>query len=147
MHRDPSPGRTRPAARSRGLSPHALLGLTPRPRRLVLRVLLGLALGLFVLGSFASGWFFLSRAVVPAQAPAREELVGADTNWVAGAPSRGTSAALPTKAPSDPRYAFLLLGCGGEGYDGAYLTDSIIDNPSEGSDFARSRRQRLIMVY
>ena len=131
MHRDPRPGKN---------------SLTPRPRRLVLRVLLGLALGLFVLGSFASGWFFLSRAVVPAQALAREKLVGADTGSVVGAPSGGAPT-IPTKAPSDPRYAFLLLGCGGEGHDGAYLTDSIIDNPSEGSDFARSRRQRLIMVY
>ena len=110
MHKDSGPGRNR---------------RTSRPRELVLRALLGLALTLFVAGGFASGWFFLSRASSLAQAPSREKLVGADTGSVVGAPSGGTSA-LPARQPSDPRYAFLLLGYGGGGHDGAYLTDSMM---------------------
>src|SRR5206468_3475833 len=36
-----------------------------------------------------------------------------------------TPIALPTADVADARYAFLLLGYGGGGHDGAYLTDSM----------------------
>jgi LCP family protein required for cell wall assembly len=39
---------------------------------------------------------------------------------------RATFAPVPTQAPSDPRFAVLLLGYGGGNHDGAYLTDSMM---------------------
>jgi polyisoprenyl-teichoic acid--peptidoglycan teichoic acid transferase len=50
---------------------------------------------------------------------------------VASGTSTGTATEIgitpvPTKTASDQRWAFLLLGYGGEGHDGGYLTDSIM---------------------
>lgn len=54
-----------------------------------------------------------------------EKRVGADTaSVVASAPAEVAS--LPAKEASDPRFAFLLLGYGGGGHEGGYLTDSIV---------------------
>jgi LCP family protein required for cell wall assembly len=54
--------------------------------------------------------------------------VGAVTEPIKDAsPSAGqTPIALPTANVADSRYAFLLLGYGGGGHDGAYLTDSMM---------------------
>lgn len=54
--------------------------------------------------------------------------VGAEVAPVSGpeASASPTLAPMPTASTSDSRYAFLLLGFGGEGHDGAYLTDSIM---------------------
>ena len=54
-----------------------------------------------------------------------EKKVGADTVSVV-APAPVEAASLPTKEASDPRFAFLLLGYGGGGHEGGYLTDSIV---------------------
>ena len=106
---------------------------TSQRRRVIVRGGLSLAMVIFVIGSFWSGWFFLSQAASYLVASAHplvpntgsERRAGADT---ASVPDGGSEAAsgVPSKAPSDPRYAFLLLGYGGGGHDGAYLTDSIM---------------------
>lgn len=54
---------------------------------------------------------------------------GADTVSVPApkaSPSPKPLAVTPTVVPNDSRYAFLLLGYGGNGHDGAYLTDSMM---------------------
>ena len=57
--------------------------------------------------------------------PSSESKAGADTTSVVGQlpPS---SLQLPKKEAADPRYAFLLLGYGGGGHEGAYLSDSMM---------------------
>lgn len=82
------------------------------PRKLLLGAGLGVALGLIVVVGFFAGLFFLSR--------------GGD---FPGAPAAGSAqlpAGVPGRQPSDPRFAFLLMGYGGAGHDGAYLTDSMM---------------------
>jgi len=106
--------------------------LTTHRRGLALRAGLGLVMALFVVGSFYSGWFFLSQAAShlvatahPISGQGSEKRAGADTASVLdGNPEAAVG--VPGKEASDPRYAFLLLGYGGGGHDGAYLTDSIM---------------------
>lgn len=102
-----------------------------RPRRLALWAALGVAAALFVAGGIYAGSFFLSHsdtiselAKASAQAVA-ERLAGADTASVRGN-GPGDGLGVPSKQASDPRFAFLLMGYGGGGHDGAYLTDSIM---------------------
>jgi LCP family protein required for cell wall assembly len=69
-------------------------------------------------------------ALAPATPPPAEvkQVVGADTAPVA-APTPlvvPTPVPLPTAPPADSRFAILLLGYGGGGHDGAYLTDSMM---------------------
>jgi LCP family protein required for cell wall assembly len=54
--------------------------------------------------------------------------VGADAVSVPAPTTEASraSAAVPAEVTNDPRYAFLLLGYGGAGHDGAYLTDSMM---------------------
>jgi len=67
--------------------------------------------------------------------PDAKTQIGADTNSVvaAASPLPPTPAPVPTLPTGDQRFAFLLLGYGGSGHDGAYLTDSmmvvIVDPP------------------
>ena len=63
--------------------------------------------------------------------PSKSEVkqkVGADSASVAAptAVNAQAAAAVPADAANDPRYAFVLLGYGGAGHDGAYLSDSMI---------------------
>ncbi len=75
----------------------------------------------------------IAVAPAPTPTPSRSEAtpkVGAEVISVA-APSPASSATpvvatVPTSVPADPRYAFLLMGYGGAGHDGAYLTDSLM---------------------
>lgn len=63
----------------------------------------------------------------------REKNIGADSPSVIGPVSEGQDG-IPGKSASDPRRSFLLLGYGGAGHDGAYLTDSMmfaISDPSQ----------------
>ena len=105
--------------------------LTNNQRSLTVRVGLGLLMALFVVGSFCSGWFFLSQATShlaaaqPLPNSGSEKRAGADTPSVSDTGSEA-AVSVPGKQASDPRYAFLLLGYGGGGHDGAYLTDSIM---------------------
>jgi LCP family protein required for cell wall assembly len=62
--------------------------------------------------------------------------VGASTAPIQGATPapQQTPIPLPTVTAGDPRFAFLLLGYGGGGHDGAYLTDSmmvVVVDPSQ----------------
>jgi LCP family protein required for cell wall assembly len=66
-------------------------------------------------------------AVTPA--PARTATKsGVDSVSVPGPSAEATAApvVVPSEAGTDSRYAFLLLGYGGQGHDGAYLTDSMM---------------------
>jgi LCP family protein required for cell wall assembly len=120
-----------PADKNRDLA----IGKQLARRSLTLWGGLGLAMALFVFGSFYSGWFFVSQAAGRLVAAANAELTqtgtgsekqaGADTSSVQGG-GEGEVAGVPGKQTSDPRYAFLLLGYGGGGHDGAYLTDSMM---------------------
>jgi len=58
----------------------------------------------------------------------RQKKAGADTLPVVDSTpkAQATPVPSPTAVPTDPRYAFLLLGYGGAGHDGAYLTDSMM---------------------
>ncbi|MCL4465918.1 MAG: LCP family protein [Chloroflexi bacterium] len=63
----------------------------------------------------------------------QEQRSGADTSSVV-ATAPADTVPLPQKAASDPRYAFLLMGYGGGGHEGAYLSDSmmvVIVDPSQ----------------
>lgn len=63
----------------------------------------------------------------------REKKAGADTSSVID-DTPGEGLGIPSKTAADPRFAFLLLGYGGGGHEGGYLTDSIvvaIANPSQ----------------
>ena len=88
-----------------------------------------MGVALFVAGSLYSGLFFLSHVddvlVVSGPNANRERMAGADSASVLDSKSRGTTD-IPNRQASDPRFAFLLLGYGGGGHDGAYLTDSIM---------------------
>ncbi|HUX85946.1 MAG TPA: LCP family protein [Chloroflexota bacterium] len=57
-----------------------------------------------------------------------QKKAGADTLPVVDSTPKvqATLVPTPTVVPTDPRYAFLLLGYGGAGHDGAYLTDSMM---------------------
>ncbi len=106
-----------------------------QPKRLVLWAALGVLAALFVAGAIVSGMFFLSNSDAVSQLAKAiaqgEKAVGADTASVQGTDGGGD---LPTKQASDPRFAFLLMGYGGAGHDGAYLTDSmmvVIVDPSQ----------------
>ena len=110
---------------------HGTGSLAGNQRSLAVRLGLGFVMVLFVIGSFGSGWFFLSQtasrlaAAQPLPNSGSEKRAGADT---ASVPDGNSEAAVsvPAKQASDPRYAFLLLGYGGGGHDGAYLTDSMM---------------------
>lgn len=102
-----------------------------RPGRLT-GGLLGVAVVLFVAGSVVCGLFFLTKISDVlglsgrfSPSSAEEKAAGADTGSVAGS-SQPSPNGVPTKQASDPRYAFLLMGYGGAGHDGPYLTDSMI---------------------
>lgn len=100
---------------------------TNRPRSLFLRAILGMALAFFVVGGFLAGLFFLTHLgdLVGTPAPSRANQGDGIVN--PGASSASPSVlGLPTRQTSDPRFAFLLMGYGGAGHDGAYLTDSMI---------------------
>ncbi len=95
-------------------------------------VLLGAAMVVFVAGSIFCGLFFLSKVGdilgwdgVSPQGSMGEKQAGAETGSVAGG-TQGSPGGVPARQASDPRYAFLLLGYGGAGHDGAYLTDSMM---------------------
>ena len=100
---------------------------TSGPRRIFLRAVLGVALALFVVGGFLAGLFFLTHlSVLTGTAPPPPETQpGAAVNSSGGA-APPAALGLPAKQASDPRFAFLLMGYGGAGHDGAYLTDSMI---------------------
>ena len=106
-------------------------GLSGNQHSVASRVGLGFVMALFVLGSFCSGWFFLSKATSrlaaanPVPNTGSEKRAGADIPSVPDSTSE-SAASVPAKQASDPRYAFLLLGYGGGGHDGAYLTDSMM---------------------
>lgn len=58
-----------------------------------------------------------------------EKNMGADVSSIPASSPNGTVPAvnpLPTAASNQGRYAFLLMGYGGGGHDGAYLTDSLM---------------------
>lgn len=105
--------------------------LSTHGRRLVVGAAMSLATLLFVVGSFYSGWFFVTHAAdrlpttLTPPIPGREKLTGADTISVQGG-SSAEQAGVPTKEASDPRFAFLLLGYGGGAHDGSYLSDSMV---------------------
>jgi LCP family protein required for cell wall assembly len=63
-------------------------------------------------------------ADTPTPEPAPEKRLGADTASLIDPSVEAVDT--PTPAPVDGRYAFLLLGYGGAGHDGAYLTDSVM---------------------
>lgn len=69
--------------------------------------------------------------VTPTPSPSvakRQKKAGADTVSVVDSTpqAKDTPVPVPTEKVTDPRYAFLLLGYGGGGHDGAYLTDSMM---------------------
>ncbi|HLZ07623.1 MAG TPA: LCP family protein, partial [Chloroflexota bacterium] len=57
-----------------------------------------------------------------------QKKVGADSVSIAAPTTENAqdAAAIPSELANDTRYAFLLLGYGGAGHDGAYLSDSMI---------------------
>src|SRR5690606_4151528 len=125
-----------PAARS--------LALKALQARLALKGLVGLAMFLFISGGVCSGLVFLSRTTSlldPWLANRQHARVTSEQLRQAGLVPVATvqdvpadQAAVPGRSTSDPRFAFLLLGYGGIGHEGAYLTDSIvvaIANPEE----------------
>ncbi len=118
---------------------HDTTASAKRARTLALWTAFGAVATLFTVGGIYSGLFFLSNSS-PIPEPANntakamgEKLAGADAPSVQGS-EQGSNPDLPAKQPSDPRFAFLLMGYGGGGHDGAYLTDSmmvVIVDPSE----------------
>ena len=98
-----------------------------RPRGFFVRAALGVALAFFVVGGFLAGLFFLTHLSVflGTSTPSPQEPSGVDFGS-SGATAPPSVLGLPTKQASDPRFAFLLMGYGGAGHDGAYLTDSMI---------------------
>jgi LCP family protein required for cell wall assembly len=71
----------------------------------------------------------VARTATPTPARADPEVkVGADAVSVPAPTTEASraNAAVPVEVTNDPRYAFLLLGYGGAGHDGAYLTDSMM---------------------
>lgn len=87
---------------------------------LVLLVINGLSLALIIGKTNHNG-----TRQDPNLAPGLEREIGAETTSVKGdvPPERME---VPREIPSDPRFAFLLLGYGGIEHEGAYLTDSIV---------------------
>ncbi len=102
-------------------------GTAARTRKLLLAGFLILLLALFFGGSLYAGALFIFAVgnVEDRVEPLRETVTGAEANSVEGAPSQ-EAATIPSKEPSDSRFAFLLMGYGGAGHDGAYLTDSMM---------------------
>ena len=110
-------------------------------RHVALWAIVGLVAGLFVVGSIYSGMIFLSNTDTVSQV-VKDSLVAQDQKSIGPdsfpAKDIGIDAGtpLPVKDVSDPRFAFLLMGYGGGGHDGAYLTDSmmvVIVDPSRKS--------------
>ena len=107
----------------------------PRPdvrhRKIIVLGALALAMALFVGGAFYSGLFFLSHAddiselAKPSARAEEQKMADVDSPPVVG-DAAGSGASVPSKQASDPRLAFLLMGYGGGGHDGAYLTDSMM---------------------
>ena len=100
-------------------------------RTVALWIAFGAVAVIFIVGGIYSGLFFLSNsgaisALAKNTAEAMQErLAGADAPSVEGSEG-GAGGDVPSKQPSDPRFAFLLMGYGGDGHDGAYLTDSMM---------------------
>lgn len=95
--------------------------------RILLRAAIGVALAIFVVGGFVAGLFFLTHlnAFLGTSAPPSQQ-PGTTADSPGGAAAPPAILGLPSKQASDPRFAFLLMGYGGTGHDGAYLTDSMI---------------------
>lgn len=100
------------------------------PVRFTTRVALGVVAAVLILGAIGAALALQAHNTSTSpenqlSAEEREKKAGADTtSVVVDAPAE--SLTLPTKAASDPRFAFLLLGYGGGGHEGGYLTDSIV---------------------
>ena len=95
--------------------------------RIVFHAAIGVALAIFVVGGFVAGLFFLTHLngfLGSSASPSEQPGTTLDPSGGAGAPPAVLG--LPAKQSSDPRFAFLLMGYGGAGHDGAYLTDSMI---------------------
>lgn len=115
------------------------------------RVILSAALGLVIFALGLVPFYLLTpvntavRGVIARPAPAvvarglptstptasldqRVRNIGANTAPIVGTTpvALQTPVALPTVTAGDPRFAVLLLGYGGGGHDGAYLTDSMM---------------------
>lgn len=108
------------------------------PLRFTPRVVLGMVAAVLILGAIGAALALQAQndSTSPGNelsAEEREKKAGADTtSVVADAPAEALT--VPTKEASDPRFAFLLLGYGGGGHEGGYLTDSIvvaIANPAQ----------------
>jgi len=112
------------------------------PRRIVFWSILGVVAALFLAGSGYFGMIFLAHSNTVAELATNsaravgERLAAADTPSIQGRSNDPAGADIPTRQASDPRFAFLLMGYGGGGHDGAYLTDSmmvVIVDPSRKS--------------
>lgn len=104
-----------------------------RKRPPFVRLLVGLVVVLLVGFGLYQGCSLTAPTATPSPTPEGELGIATSyptTEGTAAPPSvtatSATASPTPTKAPSDERWAFVLLGYGGGNHEGGYLTDSIM---------------------
>lgn len=114
----------RPSSRPPPVEPLPLLPITLA--LVVFFMVVGAAYALTPLGNLVDPARSGENAFLAPQAKAAKKVGAEAVSVVAPTRTAPTPAPLPTVAAQDTRFAFLLMGYGGGGHDGAYLTDSMM---------------------
>jgi len=113
------------------ISENSEVARAERARRMAKWATLGAAAALFIVGAVYSGVLFLNNSYAVSElakdsaGALGQKLVGSES-LPAESGGKEPGPGLPAKGAADPRFAFLLMGYGGGGHDGAYLTDSMM---------------------